>query len=65
VRKETRKEIRKVERTVKREVEPLINKLMAYFDGEVNYTLAGYVSKILSLFFTKKPAEVRCLLCSS
>jgi hypothetical protein len=39
-------------------VEPLINKLMAYFDGEVNYTLAGYVSRILSLFFTKKPADV-------
>lgn len=58
VRKEIKKETRKVEKTVKREVEPLINKLMAYFDGEVNYTLAGYVSKILSLFFTKKPADV-------
>jgi hypothetical protein len=31
---------------------------MGYFDEEVNYTLAGYVSKILSVFFTKKPAEV-------
>jgi hypothetical protein len=49
---------------LKREVEPLINKLMAYFDGEINYTLAGYVSKILSLFFTKKPAEVRHALFS-
>lgn len=65
MRKELRKETRKVERTVKREVEPLINKLMAYFDGEVNYTLAGYVSKILSLFFTKKPADVNPLLSSS
>jgi hypothetical protein len=65
VRKEIRKETRKVERTVKREVEPLINKLMAYFDGEVNYTLAGYVSKILSLFFTKKPSDVPAFLPSS
>lgn len=65
VRKELRKEIKKVERTVKKEVEPLINKLMAYFDGEINYTLAGYVSKILSLFFTKKPADVPCPPCSS
>jgi hypothetical protein len=24
----------------------------------VNYTLAGYVSKILSVFFGKKPADV-------
>jgi hypothetical protein len=54
-----------VEKIVKREVEPLINKLMTYFDGEVNYTLAGYVSKILSLFFTKKPADVIELLFSS
>lgn len=38
---------------------------MAYFDGEVNYTLAGYVSKILSLFFTKKPADVPNPLLSS
>jgi hypothetical protein len=53
-----RKEIKQVEKIVKKELEPLINKLMAYFDGEVNYTLAGYVSKILSFFFTKKPADV-------
>jgi hypothetical protein len=39
-------------------VPPLINKLLGYFDGEINYTLAGYVSKVLSLFFTKKPIEV-------
>ncbi len=37
---------------------PMINKLLAYFDGEINYTLAGYVSKVLSLFFTKKSSEV-------
>lgn len=30
---------------------------MAYFDGEVNYTLAGYVSKILTTFFNKKQAN--------
>mgnify|MGYP006958839034 CR=1 FL=1 len=44
---------------VKKEVEPLIGKLMAYFDGEVNYTLAGYVCKILTMFSTKKLAEVQ------
>jgi len=32
---------------------------MVYFDESVNYTLAGYVSKILSVFFGKKPADVR------
>lgn len=47
-----------VERVVKREVEPLMSRLMGYFSGEVNYTLAGYVSKIASTFFGKKPAEV-------
>jgi hypothetical protein len=31
---------------------------MTYFDEPVNYTLAGYVSKILSVFFVKKPADV-------
>lgn len=46
-----------VERVVKREVEPLMSRLMGYFSGEVNYTLAGYVSKIASTFFGKKPAE--------
>ena len=30
---------------------------MEYFRGEVNYTLAGYVCKILGGFFTKKPTE--------
>ena len=30
---------------------------MSYFRGEVNYTLAGYVCKILTVFFNKKPAE--------
>lgn len=53
-----KKEIKTVETTTKKEVQPLISKLMSYFDGEVNYTLAGYVSKILGVFFNKKPAEV-------
>jgi len=38
---------------------------MSYFDGEVNYTLAGYVSKILTTFFTKKPTDVQLDLFSS
>lgn len=53
-----RKEIISVETIVKKEMRPLMEKLISYFDGEVNYTLAGYVSKILSAFFNKKPAEV-------
>lgn len=28
---------------------------MLYFNGEVNYTLAGYVCKVLSIFHTKRP----------
>ena len=43
--------------TVSKEVEPLIGQLMSYFRGEINYTLAGYVCKILTAFFNKKPAE--------
>ena len=36
----------------------MIHKLLAYFDGEVNYTLAGYIAKILAVFLTKKPVEL-------
>ena len=36
----------------------LIYQLLEYFDGEINYTLAGYVSKILAVLLTRKPAEV-------
>jgi len=39
----------------------LIERLMSYFDGEVNYTLAGYVCKILTTIFNKKPVEVYLL----
>jgi hypothetical protein len=65
VRKVVTREKRVVERVVKREVEPLINRLMGYFSGEVNYTLAGYVSKIATTLFGKKPAEVVLRRCSS
>jgi len=40
---------------------PLILKLLSYFKGEVNYTLAGYTSKILGFLLTKKPIEVKKL----
>jgi len=46
--------MRKVEKVVKKPVKPLIDKLMSYFAGEINYTLAGYVCKILTIFFGKK-----------
>lgn len=32
--------------------------LLKYYEGPVNYTLAGYNCKVLSLLFTKKPAQV-------
>lgn len=50
--------MRTVERIEKREVPALIHKLLAYFQGEVNYTLAGYVAKILSVLLNKRPNEV-------
>ena len=53
-----KKELKTVERIETREVPPLIHKLLAYFDGEINYTLAGYVSKILAAFLNRKPQEV-------
>lgn len=31
---------------------------MQYFKGPFNYTLAGYVSKVLSIIFIKQPNEV-------
>ena len=49
------KKIKKVNKTIKKEVPPLLDELFKYFEGEVNYTLAGYVSKILISFFNKKP----------
>ena len=36
----------------------MINRLLKYFEGEVNYTLAGYVSKVLIAFYNKKPLIV-------
>ena len=36
----------------------MIYKILAYFDGEVNYTLAGYISKVLAALLVKKPAEL-------
>ena len=44
-----------VNKVIKKEVEPLMDELFNYFDQEVNYTLAGYISKILISFFNKKP----------
>lgn len=53
-----KKEIKTVERIDQKEVPALIHKILTYFDGEVNYTLAGYVSKVLAHFLTKKPNEL-------
>ena len=53
-----KKETKTIERVEQKEAPALIFKLLAYFDGEVNYTLAGYVSKILAVLLNKKPNEV-------
>ncbi len=31
---------------------------MSYYEGPVNYTLAGYNCKVLTTLFSKKPAQV-------
>ena len=41
-----------------KEVPALVLKVLEYFDGDINYTLAGYVSKVLVFLLTKRPAEV-------
>lgn len=51
------KRMKTVTKVNKKEVDPLMNQLFSYFEGEVNYTLAGYVSKILIAFFGKKPLQ--------
>ena len=53
-----KKEMKTIEKIEQRQVPALIHKLLAYFDGEVNYTLAGYIAKILAHFLTKKPNEL-------
>ena len=37
---------------------PLIDEIFLYFKGPVNYTLAGYVCRIMISFLKKKPLEV-------
>jgi hypothetical protein len=48
---------RKQERIVEKELPPLIDRLMGYFNGEVNYILAGYVSKVLLSLLNKKTPQ--------
>lgn len=54
-----------VEKVEEKEMPALILKLLSYFDQEVNYTLAGYVCKILGSLLVKRPAEVVFVLFSS
>lgn len=39
-----------------------MGQLLSYYEGPVNYTLAGYNCKVLSTLFTKKPSQVIYLL---
>jgi hypothetical protein len=41
-----------------------MNKLLSYYEGPVNYTLAGYNCKVLTTLFNKKPANVAIILFS-
>jgi hypothetical protein len=52
------KRIIKVEKIRQIEMSPLIFDLINYFNGEVNYVLTGYVCKVLTMLFTKKPLQV-------
>jgi hypothetical protein len=35
-----------------------MTQLLSYYEGPINYTLAGYNCKVLTTLFTKKPALV-------
>jgi hypothetical protein len=39
-----------------------MSSLLSYYEGVVNYTLAGYNCKVLSTLFTKKPTNVHIIL---
>ena len=56
------REKRQVQKVNKKEVQPLIYSLFSYFEGEINYTLAGYVCKVLCMLLTKKPTAVSFFL---
>jgi hypothetical protein len=52
------KRIVKVEKIRQIEMSPLIFHLFNYFNGKVNYVLTGYVCKVLTMLFNKKPLQV-------
>lgn len=49
---------KKVIKKTKRQVPALIGDLFKYIEGEMNYTLAGYFSRVLNALFTKKSTSV-------
>lgn len=51
-----------VVKKTKRQVPPLIGDLFGYIEGELNYTLAGYFSRIVNALFTKKSTSVLILV---
>jgi hypothetical protein len=48
---------KQIVKKTKRQVSPLITDLFSYIEGELNYTLAGYFSRVNTLF-TKKSTSV-------
>lgn len=52
------KEVVEITEIVKHEKLPLINKLFEYFSRPINYTLTGYVSKVLVSLLNRKTLSV-------
>jgi hypothetical protein len=49
---------KQIVKKTKRQVPALITDLFSYIEGELNYTLAGYFSRIVNTLFTKKSTSV-------
>jgi hypothetical protein len=49
---------KQIVKKTKRQVSPLITDLFSYIEGELNYTLAGYFSRVVNTLFTKKSTSV-------
>jgi hypothetical protein len=43
---------KQIVKKTKRQVSPLITDLFSYIEGELNYTLAGYFSRVVNTLFT-------------
>lgn len=53
------KQVVEVTEVVSKEMPLLIDALFAYFQKDINYTLTGYVCKVLTSLLNKKSQQVR------